>query len=275
MTQSDALSQQPDLCPVNGDKTLPHTLLPPSLFICVVDQHLRTDLLSSLPTDSLWQQVTNALHSHTTLPIPSLYSDWSLLPDSALLFRGCCYVPDNVTLRCCIVSQYHDTLPAGHPGQLRTHMLVAQHFWWPGLAVFVQNYVRGCASCQQFKINCHPSAPSLQPLRSLAPQPFSLVTLDFIMDLPPSHGFDSILVMVDHGSTKGVILTPCTKMIDVKGTADILLMTLYRHFGLPDKLVSDRGPQFASHVFREVGRLLGFQTAMSTAYHPQTDGATE
>ena len=40
-------------------------------------------------------------------------------------------------------------------------------------------------------------------------------------------------------------------------------------------MLSDRGPQFASQVFREIGRLLGIKLIMSTAYHPQTDGETE
>jgi hypothetical protein len=79
--------------------------------------------------------------------------------------------------------------------------------------------------------------------------------MDFIMDLPLSDGFDSILVVVDHRSSKGVILEPCHKTIDAMGTASILLNSLYRRYGLPDKAISDRGPQFAAHVFKELGRL--------------------
>ena len=77
--------------------------------------------------------------------------------------------------------------------------------------------------------------------------------------------------MVDHGSTKGVIFTPCTKEIDAAGMAQSYIDNTYRRFGLPDSFLSDRGPQFASQVFREMGRLLGIELKMSTAYHPQTD----
>ena len=45
------------------------------------------------------------------------------------------------------------------------------------------------------------------PLRCI----FSQVGIDFMTDLPPSEGFDSIMVTVDHGLSKGVILTPCSK----------------------------------------------------------------
>ena len=95
--------------------------------------------------------------------------------------------------------------------------------------------------------------------------------MDFITNLPFSDSYDSIMVTVDHGSTKGVILEPCNKTIDAARTGKILLDSLYRRYGLPDKAISDRGPQLASHAFRELGRLLGIKLNMSTAHHPQTD----
>ena len=95
------------------------------------------------------------------------------------------------------------------------------------------------------------------------------------MDLPPVDRFDSILVVVDQGLTKGVILTPCKKTITAEETGQLLLENLYKRFGLPDKIISDRGPQFASKSFVELLKLLGITSVLSTAYHPQTDGTTE
>ena len=95
------------------------------------------------------------------------------------------------------------------------------------------------------------------------------------MDLPPVDGFDSILVVVDQGLTKGVILTPCRKTITAKETGRLLLENLYKQFRLLDKIISDRGPQFASKSFVELLKLLGITSALSTAYHPQMDGTTE
>ena len=95
------------------------------------------------------------------------------------------------------------------------------------------------------------------------------------MDLPPDNGFDSILVVVDQRLTKGVILTPCKKTITAEETGRLLLEKLYKPFRLPDKIISDRGPQFASKSFVELLKLLGITSTLSTAYHPQTDGTTE
>jgi hypothetical protein len=99
--------------------------------------------------------------------------------------------------------------------------------------------------------------------------------MDLITDLPLTEKYDSILVVVDQGLSKGVILIPCNKTLTSEDTARLLLENLYKRFGLPDKIISDRGPQFASKAFIELLKLLGIRSALSTAYHPQTDGTTE
>ena len=108
------------------------------------------------------------------------------------------------------------------------------------MARTTKNYVRGCGTCQQFKIDRSPSRPSFLPTEgSHSTWPFANCSMDFIMDLPPVDGFDSILVMVDQGLTKGVILTPCRKTITTEETGQLLLENLYKRFGLPDKIISD------------------------------------
>ena len=99
--------------------------------------------------------------------------------------------------------------------------------------------------------------------------------MDLITDLPPADGFDSILVVVDQGLSKGVILIPCTKTLTSEDMARLLLDNLYQRFRLPDKIISDQGPQFTSKAFTELLKLLGIKSALSMAYHPQTDGTTE
>ena len=81
--------------------------------------------------------------------------------------------------------------------------------------------------------------------------------------------------MVDHGLTKGVILCPTKKTITAEGIATLFFHKVYLCFGLYDKVISDRGPQFASAFAKELGKLLKYDLALSTAYHPQTDGETE
>ena len=96
-----------------------------------------------------------------------------------------------------------------------------------------------------------------------------------ITDLPPLNRHNSIMVVVDHGLMKGVILTPCSKTINVAGVAKLFLHHVFIQFRLHDFLISDRGPQFASAFARELAWLLHYDVNLSTVYHPQTDGQTE
>lgn len=99
--------------------------------------------------------------------------------------------------------------------------------------------------------------------------------MDFITDLPMSQGYDTLMVVVDHDVTKGIVLIPTVKTIDAIGTAALYHAHIYRRYGLPNRIISDRGPQFSSLVFQTLCSRLGIQSKLSTAYHPQTDGQTE
>jgi transposase InsO family protein len=83
------------------------------------------------------------------------------------------------------------------------------------------------------------------------------------------------MVVVDHGLSKGVIITPCNKNITAEGCAQIFFNKVFTRYGMYDSIISDRGPQFASRFAKEMARILGYQIKLSTAYRPQSDGQTE
>ena len=145
----------------------------------------------------------------------------------------------------------------------------------PGLASFVYKYVEGCTICQQNKSNTHPTIPPLNPICSTSTHPFQQISCDLITDLPLSTGFDSLLVMVDHGLTKGVILCPTKKTITAKGIANLFFHKVFLRFSLYDKIISDRGPQFTSAFAKQLERLLNYDLSLSTAYHLQSNRETE
>ena len=57
--------------------------------------------------------------------------------------------------------------------------------------------------------------------------------------------------------------------------AALFITHVFRHFGLPHKIISDRDPRFASKFMREVCHILGIAQNISTAYHPQMDGQSK
>ena len=89
--------------------------------------------------------------------------------------------------------------------------------------------------------------------------------MDFITDLPTSKGYNSLFVVVDRLS-KAVIVTPCNKTIMAEETAQLYLDNVWRCTGLPQQVISDRGPQFASKVMQEIWNKLGVKSTM--CYEP-------
>jgi hypothetical protein len=75
--------------------------------------------------------------------------------------------------------------------------------------------------------------------------------MDFIMDLPTVRAKNSILVVVDR-LTKMAHFTPCSKSITTEETAQLILDGIVRLHGLPEEIVSDKGPQFASKFWRRL-----------------------
>ena len=211
--------------------------------------------------------------------LTSEIQDWSVEENDgrkSIFFKGRQYIPNEVQIRREIVRKFHDHETAGHPGELETYNQTREKYWWPGMRTFIKNYVKGCALCQQFKIRRNPTKPPLMPIEGpKTVEPFKQVSMDFITDLPEIDGFDSILSVVDHGLSKGVILIPTKKTVTAEETAKLLLDNLHKRFGLPDRIISDRGPQFAAKSFRELLKLLKVDSNLSTAYHPQSDGTTE
>ncbi|KAJ2933679.1 hypothetical protein H1R20_g3469, partial [Candolleomyces eurysporus] len=282
MIQSDTLSRRPDHHP-EEDENEEMVLLPPNLFINALkldqeqrmfDNSLQSTITSINKLDHEAQEALTKLSNVNTSD-----PDWTLYPTKhriILLFQNRIYLPDNLHLRRQVTKLYHDTPTAGHPGQQGTLLALQNDYFWPGMTKFVNNYVKGCAQCQQNKINRRPSKPPLFPIEhSTETRPFSQISMDLITDLPVSNGYDSILVIVDHGLTKGVVFTPCNKMITNEQVSDILFRKILTKYGRPNKIISDRGPQFVAEVFTTALNLMGIKSTPSTAFHPQTDGATE
>ena len=190
-----------------------------------------------------------------------------------LLFRqNLLYVPDGPS-RLRVLQQCHDTPMAGHFGIHKTFALISRRYWWPRLRHFVTDYVRSCDTCCRSKKPRHHPYGLLQPM-PIPESPWKSISLDFITDLPPSKGFDSILTVVDR-FTKMAHFIPCTKAITSQETAELLMREVFRHHGLPDDIISDRGPQFISKFWRHMFKLLHTSCKLSSGYHPETNGQSE
>ncbi|KAK3549110.1 hypothetical protein QTP70_032425 [Hemibagrus guttatus] len=175
--------------------------------------------------------------------------------------------------RTSLIHTAHTSLGTGHPGINETLSLLRERFWWPSMAADVRRYVQGCEECAMAKTPRQLPSGKLLPL-PVPNRPWSHLGVDFITDLPNSRTHTCIFVIVDRFS-KACRLLPLKGPPTAMEAAELLFNQVFRYFGIPEDIVSDRGPQFVSRVWRAFFTRLGVAVNLSSGYHPQTNGQTE
>ncbi len=137
----------------------------------------------------------------------------------------------------------------------------------------LRRFILGSLDCTISKSPRHLPSGKLNPL-PVPNRPWSHLGVDFITDLPPSDGNTCILVIVD-------IFSKSCRVLPLKGlpmameTAELLFNYVFRYYGIPEDIVSDRGPQFTSRVWKAIFSLLGVSISLSSGFHPQSNRQTE
>ena len=156
MVLSDTLSQQPDLCPEEDKDNSDVVVLPEHLFVNLIDVDLQDRIANANELNADMANVLQTLLGNGPTTLQNDLSDWTteeFKGKQILFYKGKNYIPKNTALRRDLIRTFHDHETAGHPGELETYNAIRQHYWWPGLRSFVKNYVQGCSTCQQFKID--------------------------------------------------------------------------------------------------------------------------
>uniref|UniRef100_A0A8C5M421 Gypsy retrotransposon integrase-like protein 1 n=1 Tax=Leptobrachium leishanense TaxID=445787 RepID=A0A8C5M421_9ANUR len=172
-----------------------------------------------------------------------------------------------------VLKNVHDSPLAGHGGIRKTLHRTRQLYHWPSLKKDVTEYIRSCPECNRMKSpKCKPVG-LLQPLPT-ASTPWRDLSIDFIVDLPPSQGNTAIMVVVDRFSKMAHFL-PIPGLPTANETASLFLKEIVRLHGVPSSIVSDRGVQFTSKVWSAFCQSLNIKIHLSSSHHPQTNGQTE
>ena len=284
---TNALSRRPNYT-MNTSIDNPIIALPSNLFITpdtlahipVVEisqpHHLQiAEVSNHILESNLETSIISAQHEQ-----PQMIQKWhqahGLEQRKDLWWKGnALVVVENDDLRRGVIALFHDPPTAGHPGITKTTTLLTKYYWWPRMRDTVTQYVKGCTQCQMTKVNTVPTKPPLYPINPKHSLPFETVAMDFIVKLPSSDGYDSILTITNHNCTKASIFIPCNKSTDAPGLARLYATNVFPHYGIPRKIISDRGPQLISKFIKELCILLEIKQNISTAYHPQMDGQSE
>jgi len=87
--------------------------------------------------------------------------------------------------------------------------------------------------------------------------------MDFMVSLPPSKGFDAIMVVVVRFS-KMAHFIPTKESATTQEMGRLFFTHVFKHHGLPKDIVSDRDPKFTSKFWRALWKRMGSELKMST-----------
>src|SRR5258707_130743 len=152
------------------------------------------------------------------------------------------------------VHPHHDSMMTGHPGRWKTLELVSCNYWWLGISCYVASYVAGCDACNHCKSFLMQKVGKLTP-NWIPTCHWEVISVGTIRELPESKGYNTILVVVDRLS-KRIHAMPTVTTVDSTGVASLFLEHVWRHHGLLEVIISDRGSAFISNFSRELATLL-------------------
>ncbi len=180
------------------------------------------------------------------------------------------FLPQGLSLW--VMQWVHTSLSSGHPGIARTLRLLQNSFWWPLMTKDVVTYVKSGQTCTQSKTPKELPSGLLQPL-PIPQRPWSHLSIDFVTDLPLSNGFTTVIVIIDCFS-KACRLIPL-KVFPQPWKRLKPYFTVFRVYGLSEDIVSDRGTQFTSQVWRAFCKQLDINASLTSGNHPQLNGQVE
>lgn len=138
----------------------------------------------------------------------------------------------------------------------------------------IGKYVLTCPVCKACRLYHQKLAGKLHPI-DVPFVPFCTLTTDFITGLPvTANGYDAIMTVTDK-ATRIVPIIPGKLEGDALYWAIRLWDYVISQWGLPKAIISDRDGRFISHLWQALFKKVGTTLAITTAYNPKANGATD
>jgi len=165
--------------------------------------------------------------------------EWQIKGD-LVLKEGKVYVPKDRELRMEIIWLHHNIPVVGYRGRWKMTELVTRNYWWSGVIKDVGKYVEEYDICQQIKNRIETLAGKLM-INKVPEKAWTHLMVDFITKLPLVAGKNAILVVCNRLSKIAHFVATMEEII-AEGLARLFRNNVWKLHGLPEYVISDRGP---------------------------------
>jgi len=260
MGNADALSRLPvDKAPEDHDASI---MLIDSYNLPITAKHIAQSTKQDPTLSKVLQGLVTGrnpiLPGEDCKPFVAVWSELSVEQDCIL--RGSRVVVPK-QLRNKVLAELH----ADHQGIVRVKAVARSYVWWPGMDKDIEMYIKQCTSC-----TIHQNDP--KPARfhpwEYPHYAWQRLHIDYA---GPFLGYSYLIVVDAHSKWPEIIpLQSTTSTSTIRA-----LMQIFSVHGLPERIVSDNGPQFCSQEFKDFLTVNGIQHIQSAPYHPATNGEAE
>ncbi|XP_040067618.1 uncharacterized protein LOC120840907 [Ixodes scapularis] len=209
------------------------------------------------------------------------HTKYEMVIKNNLPFRSCIFSTGRsieqlalpARFRTSVIALAHDGVISGHQGAKNTLALTAEEFSWQGMQRDIMRYVHSCDVCQRTVPKGRVGKAPLGTMPVIE-APIKRVSIDIIGPINPSanSGNRYILTMVEVATRY-----PDAVPLRTIGTEKVAgpFVEMFSRYGIPNKVLSDRGSSFTSNLMKGVSRLLSMKHLMTTPYYPMGNGLME
>jgi hypothetical protein len=191
-----------------------------------------------------------------------------------LWYRRKICVSDDKEIKNLILCEAHNSAYSIHPRGNKMYQDLKLSYWWYGMKHDIAEYVALCDTWQRVKVEHQRPAGLLQAQKVLEWK-WEEIGMDFVVGLARTQkGYNSIRVIMDQ-LTKVAHFIPVKTMYTGPQLAELYIARIVCLYGVPKKIVSDRGTQFTSKFWELLHESMNTKLNFSSSYHPQTDGQME
>ena len=176
-----------------------------------------------------------------------------------------------VKLRNYVMKACHDPPSMGHRGVDKTYAYMKANLNWKYMEEDIRSFIKCCDMCQRFKHFRHMSPTHRVPVPMNV---FDEVSIDVVGPVPISQVGNRYILVIQDRLSRWLMFCPMTNQ-SAETVVRVFLTKWVCVYGVPKKLISDRGTNFVSELFHELHKFLGIRPSNTCAYRPQGNGMNE
>lgn len=211
------------------------------------------------------QRLSYIVRAGVTIPSSDELQPYSRVLPELTLSDGVIFRNQKIVLPSCLQPIAIELAHQGaHPGRGRMKARVRNSYWFPGMDIQIDDFVRTCHDCQLFTSDNKRTPVTSAPLPD---GPWENVSLDLFGPMPKGN---HVLVARDNYSRY-----PAAEIVKSTSAKHVLpaLNGFYEELGTPKVHKTDSGPPFNGQTFKEYSEEKGIIHKTTPPLHPQANEA--